>query len=358
MEPLPRIIAVISAYNEEDIIGAAIEHLASQGVGVYLLDDGCTDATVQVARDFLGRGVVGIEELVSPDPPGTERRFHLSAILERKERLAAALDADWFINHDADEFRESPWPHLTLAGAIHLVDRLGWNAIDFDVLNFFPEGDYRAGANPTDSFRRCAPAPACDRVQVRCWKKQEQRVDLSSNAGHDVQFPGRRVFPIRFPLRHYPVRSEEQGRRKVFRERKSRFDAGERARGWHVQYDGLAEGGPLTASWGAAVEYDREAVDVNLQLENRLVEQLRSDHARTTGERDRLRGEVARVSEVLRTSEEQARTAEASVRRLDATVERVMAETADLSRRLDEVFASKSWRVTAPLRALWRLVGG
>jgi hypothetical protein len=38
--------------------------------------------------------------------------------------------------------------------------------------------------------------------------------------GHDVSFPGRRVYPFPFLLRHYPFRSSEQASRKLFEDRK------------------------------------------------------------------------------------------------------------------------------------------
>ena len=55
--------------------------------------------------------------------------------------LAATLEANWFLHHDADEFRESPWPDLDLLGALERVDALGYSAIDFRVLNFRPTHD-------------------------------------------------------------------------------------------------------------------------------------------------------------------------------------------------------------------------
>ena len=352
MPPTFSIIAVMSAYNEADIIGASIDHLAAHGVGVYVLDDGSTDETLAIARSRIGRGVVGTEELAPPDPPGLPRRFSLAGILRRKEELALALDARWFIQQDADECRESPWPHMTLSAAIALVDRLGWNAIDFEVLNFVPEGsEYRAGTDPRESFRCFVPGPACDKVQVRCWKKMAERVDLVSSGGHDDSFTGRQVFPIRFPMRHYPIRGEEHGRRKVFLERRDRFDPEERAAGWHVQYDGIAEGTSATAGWGTPHEYDAEALAVDLQLRHRLVDRLLGDCGRLASERERLRAEIAALTQSLRERGEQLHGARQEVVRLTA-------EEAELSRRLEEVFASKSWRVTAPLRSAWRWLGG
>ena len=46
--------------------------------------------------------------------------------------------------------------------------------------------------------------------------------------GHDARFPGRRVFPYKFLLLHYPARSQEQGERKVFRDRQGCRNAEER----------------------------------------------------------------------------------------------------------------------------------
>ena len=135
--------------------------------------------------------------------------------MQRKESLAAELDATWFINHDADEFRESLWADTTLGGALRRVDELGWNAVDFEIFTMLPVGDpATARVTPDTEPAWYAPGGVYDRLQVRAWK-QQPRVDLRSTGGHDVQFPGRRVFPLRFPLRHYPIRSQAHGERKI-----------------------------------------------------------------------------------------------------------------------------------------------
>ncbi len=390
--PAVRAVAIIAAYNEADIIGPAIAHLAAQGVSSYLLNDGSTDGTVAAARAFEGRGLIGIESL--PPPAGSRAvTFTLSRILERKAALASDLDADWFINHDADEFRESPWPHLSLAEAIGLVDRLGFNAIDFEVFNFVPDGeDWRPGTDPGASFSRYVPAAEYDRVQIRCWKKTAGPLDLEATAGHEARFADRRVFPIRFPLRHYPLRSAAHAERKVFEERLPRFDPEERARGWHVQYDRFAAGGDAPApDSGSAIVFDRDAAAAAAQVRNRLVEaarpgvgavparlladQVASIEAAIAAEQQRMSGleqalgEREREVAGLRTErEEAARRLEDALKRLAASdaharklrreLDRAGRDSADLVRRLNEVFASRSWKITRPLRAVWRLLGG
>ena len=62
-------------------------------------------------------------------------------------------------------------------------------------------------------------------------------VSLARSGGHQAEFAGRRVCPEAADLKHYPIRSSEQGARKVLTERVPRFDPVERAMSWHVQYD-------------------------------------------------------------------------------------------------------------------------
>jgi hypothetical protein len=388
----PTLVEIVSAYNEEDIIGPALAHLVAQGASVYLLDDGSTDRTVAYARQAAGGGLIGVESLPPVGHSDGTGAYCWSRILERKAQLASELDADWFIHQDADEFRESPWPHLPLADAIAVVGRLGWNAIDFEVFNFVPAGeDLQPGQDPVGTFQRYQPAAEHDRLQIRCWKKTPTPVDLVSSGGHEARFPGRRVFPLRFPMRHYPIRSAEQGERKVFRDRLPRFDPDERARGWHVQYDRYVEGQPVLPNAGAALVYDPDASRAALQVKNRLVEaacpsvapgfspdlsravqDVEDDIVRQAAhvrdltlalaerrhENDVLQARRDELERWLQNALAHVAALEATEKALRADVERVNANALDAVRRLDEAFASRSWRLTRPLRAAWRLLGG
>jgi hypothetical protein len=389
-----RILAIIAAHNEADIIARTIEDLVDQGIEVYLLDHASTDGTADAARAFLGRGLLRIEPY--PDAsiaPEEANRYSQGAIMSRKEQLARELEADWFITHDADEFRESPWSHLNLREGIELVDRLGFNAIDFQVLNFWPTHDgLEAGGDVREAFLYYVPGDPWDKVQVKCWKNTGQHVDLASIAGHDARFEGRRVFPIRFLLRHYPIRSQAHGVRKVFEQRLPRFAAEERARGWHVQYDSFQKDHSFIRDPSSLRLYDPEAVRVELQLRHRGVEDfeheadaLRQRHAvevnalHSTLARHESEAELAarqlaeqarridELSEELqrqqleaerqrRDAQQQQQDAEQR-RQADAAVRQVLEEqTRGLRASLDAIYVSKSWRWTAPLRAVRRLL--
>lgn len=235
--PVPgefRVVAIMTTYNEEDVVGPCIGKLVADGIGVYLIDNWSSDGTYAIAEKFRGRGLVGLERF--PDAPTD--RFGLRALLRRVEEVAAGLEADWFIHHDADERRCGPWPGVGLREALWRVDRTGFSAVDHTVLNFRPIDDgFPPGGDFEAYLRHFEFGRTSDLLlQVKAWKKI-RRVDLASHAGHEARFPGRRLFPYKFELKHYPIRSQSHGERKVFRERVARWDPNERKLGWHVHYD-------------------------------------------------------------------------------------------------------------------------
>jgi hypothetical protein len=377
------VIAIIAAYNEADIIDQVVADLIDQEIQIYFLDDDSTDGTAGIVEQHLGNGVIAVERLRAPVDASTSAAFGWQSILARKAELAQTLDADWFIHHDADEFRESPWPQLSLRAAIQRVDELGFNAIDFACLNFWPVNDeFQPGEDVRAALPFYALSEAFDRLQIRCWKKGQYQVDLASSGGHDVHFPGRNVFPIRFILRHYPIRSERHGRQKVFQERRARYLAEERARGWHVQYDHLRESSSFLRTAQELRAYDADAVRVELALRHRGVEQLEAALTKSQSDAERLTAEfltqLERSHEALRAvtderaalgaeleqrgavlvsvQEEASRTREELVKtqmELAGSTGRLSAAAValDLARaRIEDIERSRSWRWMAPLR--------
>lgn len=304
MSPGFRVVAIIAMFNEADIIGDCIRALSEQGVDSYVLDDGSTDQSVSIVESMVGQRVIGIERLPSD---GT---FNLTRILRRKEQLERELEANWFVNHDADEFRESPWHGVTLADALRRVDTAGFNAVDFALFDFWPS---TGSPNPTiGDGAPCSLGAAYNARQVRCWKKGANRVDLVSSAGHDVAFPDRRVFPLRFVLKHYPLRSAEHATRKIWRERVPRFDQQERAQGWHVQYDGLGDTATPAPAPDGLIVFDPVRVRMDTAVDDLQREAASTsagpgsrdeELALTRGAQEASRHEVQRLQRLLDSAE-------------------------------------------------------
>lgn len=357
--PTPlRVIALVSTYNEDDIIACSLGDLARQGISVYLLDHGSTDRTLEEAARLPGRGLLGAERIETGPAAGDEpgARASWASVLHRKEELAAKLDGDWFLHHDADEFRESPWPRLSLVEAIGLVDRLGYNAVDFELYDFQPTHDgFRRGDDPRESFPCFAPARPCDRAQVRCWK-QAPGVDLVSSGGHEARFAGRKVFPIRFLLRHYPIRGQAHGERKV-RERMARFGAEARVRGWHLHYAEFAPGHAFLRDPASLERFDPELARLRLFLRHRIVEELEGTPeatVRLSADRD---WERERLSRELDARNREAARLHADLDVRNREVVRLDAQLGAAEAELRAIRASRTWRWSEPLRRLSARLG-
>lgn len=205
-----KIVALITAYNEELYIEQALRHCAQQGISVYLINNNSTDRTETIAKAFLGKGLIGMETL--PRPNG----FDLPTILQRETELAATLDGDWFIHLDADEFLVSNHSQLTLCDAFEDADRRGFNAIHFMEYVFVPTAEHPHHEHPSFLETMRWYYPFLPRVPHRliAWKKQPHAVDLLSSGGHVVAFEGMRIYPRWLAIKHYMFLSLDHALRK------------------------------------------------------------------------------------------------------------------------------------------------
>jgi hypothetical protein len=235
------VLAVVMAYNEAGVIGGLIGRLLAQGVRVHVIDNWSDDDTMAVVSAYVGDGSVTVEQFPADGP---RRYYELKPLLERIEAVAQRSGADWVIHHDADEIRQSPWPDIGLADALWAVEQWGFNCIDHTIVNFRPTDDrWQPGHDLATSFDWCEfGARTGHFVQCKAFKPQPGGVSLAESGGHNVRFDGRRVFPYKFITRHYPIRSQAHGERKVLRERQPRWSPEARARGWHTQYDQYHDG--------------------------------------------------------------------------------------------------------------------
>jgi glycosyltransferase involved in cell wall biosynthesis len=235
-----RVVAIMAVYNESDIIVHSIRKMLAQGVEVYLIDNWSTDGTYEVVCKELSSELVGLERF---PPDGPSQSYDLYALLSRKSEIAKTLRADWFIHCDADEIRYSPWQDVPLREAVYRVDQEGYNAIDHTIVEFHPiDNGLRPGEDFEDYFRYFSfGEQEADFLQIKAWKNIGRQISLADSAGHEVIFDDRRTYPYKFLVKHYPIRSQKHGTRKVFHERRSRYIPSAVAKGWHVHYEAIPE---------------------------------------------------------------------------------------------------------------------
>ncbi|WP_378126965.1 glycosyltransferase [Cohnella boryungensis] len=237
-----KVAAIVTAYNEEDIIYQAIKKLLDQQIQVYVVENWSTDSTYEIVNTFHTHpGFLGCERFPANGP---DSHFNWKKILDRVVEVTQGMDADWFIHNDADEIRQSPWPDKNLSEAIGYVDRMGYNAINHILIEFYPtDNAYSPTMDHEQHFRYFDYGKVeSDFIQIKAWKRTDQQVDLSKRGGHQALFEGRRVFPYLFVSKHYPYRSQQHAEKKIFRDRKARYAPEELAEGFHTHYDGYSQG--------------------------------------------------------------------------------------------------------------------
>lgn len=238
-----RPLAILSVFNEGDVIGEVIRDLLAQGCDVAAIDNWSTDNTwdqIQAAAN-CAPSRVHLERFPQDVPAA---HYEWQAILRRKEEIALQHQGRWIVHTDADELRRSPFPDLTLAQALAVAQHWGANRVAFNLLNFRPIAEVENSRRPIEErliYYEFGTRPGHFQ-QRKAWLQGQTRVDLSSSGGHEVQFENARDFPYKFLLKHYPIRSAEHGRRKVLTERRERWSPYEKQTlGWHTQYDDYDE---------------------------------------------------------------------------------------------------------------------
>lgn len=235
-----KILAHLYAYQESDVLPWVVRHLFREGVDVLITDNHSTDGTWAIAQNLAAAGAPRIRATRWPETgPVDVVSWH--TMLRRIEEIALQARADgynWVIHHDADEIRRSRVPGERLVDAIARLDAEGYTAIDHEVRVYRPREGWDGSQDPELWFReRLADQIDMHNPQVKAWKQPDVRVDLASMAGHAAQFPGCRVAPEKLVLNHYPLRSRAQAARKIA-SRAARWAEEDRAKGWHIQYQG------------------------------------------------------------------------------------------------------------------------
>ncbi len=237
------VLAIITQFNEGDIIEPVVNHLLAQGVDVHIIDNWSTDGSYESVAALAAQSPNSIT--YERFPAKDSHKYEWTRLLERvtevaKENLPRYR---WIISNDADEVRWSPWEKIDLQTAISFIDHLGYNCVDYTVFNFQATSDgYKRGDDPLIFFNYGEfGAENWYFIQLKTWRNHPE-AEIASSGGHVVNFPNRKIFPLKFLLGHYPLRSSAQAKQKIFKDRRPRFATAEVKKGWHVQYKGITSG--------------------------------------------------------------------------------------------------------------------
>ena len=229
-----KILAIIHLFNEADVIKQTVEYLISQGVDVFLIDNWSSDNSYALIEELLKTYPrrVFFRRFPENAPSNFYDWYHQ---LELTEQISKETDYSWYIHYDADEYRIAPWADTTLREAIFYIDSLGFNVIENTVIDFKITEINDSSIFMKDTWFDFGHRSA-HFEQTKTWKKCEN-VDLKNSGGHIARVSNPKVFPLKILNRHYPFRSYEHAKRKIFMDRKPRFEVESKERGWHGHYN-------------------------------------------------------------------------------------------------------------------------
>ena len=213
----PFILGMMSVYNERDIIEYTILHMRAQEVPLIVIDNGSTDGTFRILGRYVGKAIVELARLET-------EFFELGLLLRTLYKMALKHRPKWLLMVDADEFLESPFPSLNLRQAVELESSKGYNLIQFNNFEFWPTERDKDISEP-DVRKRIRYYSWNDDWQFKCFRNYPG-INTDEMGSHLPIFPRDvkvKLSPHKFTMRHYAIRSYEQGLRKAFDERLARY---------------------------------------------------------------------------------------------------------------------------------------
>jgi len=251
-----KVLAIIHTYNESDVIDMLLQYLLDQGLDVYVVDNWSTDGTYEKIQCYSES--VPKRVFLERFPEGGRTEYYeWYHQLQRTEEISRKLSYQWYIHYDADEMRVSPWINVSLRDAIYYIDSLGYNLIENTVIDFKLTDDKAENLFMKDGYYDFGHKET-HFLQTKTWKKSDS-LQLKESGGHVAVVPEPKIFPLKILNRHYPLRSMEQAERKIFRDRKPRFEKEKRSRGWHGHYDSIHNKMELISELSGLLKWDNKS---------------------------------------------------------------------------------------------------
>jgi glycosyltransferase involved in cell wall biosynthesis len=219
-----RCLGVLLCYNDGDLLEESIAYLVEQNHDLIAWDHGSTDNTPEVLA------AVRSELREVRHVPREFDFYELYPAMSRHLMDNYVDEYDWISWPDQDEFLEGPARDRSYYDYLTEADDSGIDWIRFDNFNFWwTDEDDPAIREPTRRVRHYALWPDCP-PRIRAW-----RASLTNIREFNHNPLRGSPSPRRFNLRHYPMRSTEQMRARLGRDR-----AGLRRGNMNFHYENMA----------------------------------------------------------------------------------------------------------------------
>ncbi len=204
----PRCLGVLLCYNDGDLLEESIAYLLEQSHHVIAWDHGSTDDTPAVLERFRSE----LREIRRV--PREFDFYELYPAMSRHLIENYVGEYDWISWPDQDEFLEGPARDRSYHEYLAEADEAGIDWIEFRNFNFwFTDEDDPEIRETTRRVRHYSLWPDCP-PRVRAWRARLTNIrEFNHNPLEGTPSP--RLFN----LRHYPMRSAEQMRTRVLRDR-------------------------------------------------------------------------------------------------------------------------------------------
>lgn len=219
-----RMLGVLLCYNDGDLVLDAVRYLREMGHHVIAWDHGSTDETPQVLQALRS-------ELVEHQTvPRSVDFYELYPRMSEHLLRDYVHSYDWISWPDQDEFLEGPDRTCSYAQWVEEVAASPYDWVQFNNYNFWwtTDDDPNVASAP-ERVRHYCLFPGCA-PRIRAWRAPATNI---RQFNHNPPLGER--YPELFNLRHYPMRSKDQMRRRIEVDR-----AGLRRGEANIHYDNMA----------------------------------------------------------------------------------------------------------------------
>ena len=242
-----RMLGVLLCYNDGDLLEESIRYLLDQNHDVIVWDHGSTDETPDVIRRLQSA------LLETRHIPREFDFYQLYQAMSRHLMENYTSRYDWISWPDQDEFLEGPTRSKSYEESLREVFDSPYNWIQFHNFNFWTtRADDPHARATTERVRHYALFPDCA-PRIRAWRSSATNIrEFNHNP------PLGEAWPVRFNLRHYPMRSHEQMLARVLRDR-----AGLRREGYNYHYENMQRRLKLLELSPEQLHYDEGHAELN-----------------------------------------------------------------------------------------------